>query len=107
MIIWGSTGKEKRVEDVDFYCPKCREQVEGVHLRMCRYFTLYFIPLFSLETLGEYVRCDECEGEFNLSVLDLTEDDVTAALTPWKCDECGNRNPAEYDQCLSCKEPRT
>lgn len=106
MIIWGSTGKEKRVDSSQFYCPNCRDYADGNHIKVSRYFTLYFIPLFPLETLGEFVRCDECEREYDMSVLDLTRESVEAALKPWKCDNCGNSNPSEYQQCLSCKADR-
>lgn len=106
MIIWGSTGKEKRVDTSRFYCPNCRDYADGNHIRVSRYFTLYFIPLFPMETLGEYVRCDDCDGEYNMSILDLTKEEFEASLKPWKCGQCGNSNPAEYEQCLSCKVDR-
>jgi hypothetical protein len=107
MIIWGSTGKEKVIGTSDFFCPRCRTDVSGAHVRVSRYFTLYFIPLFPTSTLGEYLRCDECEGEFNMSVRELTRTHVEAATKPWKCAHCGNSNPSEYQACLSCREPRT
>jgi len=107
MIIWGSCGREKTIGTTDFYCPRCRDEVTGDHVRVSRYFTLYFIPLFATSTVGEYVRCDECAGEFNLSVLDLTREDVEAARKPWKCAYCGNSNPSDHRECLGCHEPRT
>ena len=106
MIIWGSTGKEKTIDRPDFYCPECRSEVSGKHIGVFRYFTLYFIPLFSLEKHGEYVQCDQCAGNFNVSILDLTADQIEAALEPWKCESCGNTNPPGKKQCLGCQEPR-
>jgi hypothetical protein len=106
MIIWGTTGKEKRIGTENFYCPNCREETEGSHMRMSRYFTLYFIPLFPMDTLGDYIRCDECDGEFNMTVLDLTQEDFEAARKPWRCTDCGNTNPGDYDECISCGEDR-
>jgi hypothetical protein len=107
MIIWGSTGKQKTIGEEPFFCPRCRTEATGEHVRVSRYFTLYFIPLFPTSTLGEYIRCDECAGEFDMSVLDLTREDVETALAPWKCAHCGNNNPANYQECLGCQEPRT
>ena len=106
MIIWGSTSKEKTVATTPFYCPRCRSESSGEHVRVSRYFTLYFIPLFPTSTLGEYVRCEDCEGEFAMSVLDLTREQVEAALAPWKCAHCGNSNPSNADECLGCKKTR-
>ena len=106
MIIWGSCSKEKTIERHEFFCPKCRDDSIGEHVRVSRYFTLYFIPLFPTSTLGEYIRCDHCDGEFNTTVLDLTREDVEDAQAPWQCDRCGNQNPAEYQKCLSCKTPK-
>jgi hypothetical protein len=106
MIIWGSTGKEKTIGEESFFCPRCRTEVTGEHVRVSRYFTLYFIPLFPTSTLGEYIRCDGCAGEFDMSVLDLSREQVETALAPWKCAHCGNSNPANYRECLGCKEPR-
>ncbi len=107
MIIWGSRAKESVVGPTEFFCPRCRTEVPGEHVRVSSYFTLYFIPLFPTSTLGEYVRCDECQGEFNMSVLDLSREQVEAGSTPWKCAHCGNGNPSDYKECLSCREPRT
>lgn len=106
MIIWGSCGKEKTLARTDFFCPKCRGDTVGAHVRVSRYFTLYFIPLFPTSTLGEYIRCEDCQGEYNLSVLDLDREQFEAAQAPWKCDHCGNSNPPEYVKCLSCQSPR-
>ncbi|MBS0267316.1 MAG: zinc ribbon domain-containing protein [Planctomycetes bacterium] len=106
MIIWGSCGKEKVVGQEDFFCPRCRSEAVGDHVRVSRYFTLYFIPLFPISTVGEYIRCDECEGTFEMDVLDLTQEDIEKALAPWRCQQCGNNNPSDYSSCLACKQPR-
>ena len=39
-------------------------------MRVARYFTLFFIPLFRLKTLGEYIECQACRTAFDLKVLD-------------------------------------
>ncbi len=107
MIIWGSTGKEKTVDSSEFFCPKCREETGCSIVRVSRYFTLYFIPLFPLETLGEYVRCDDCQSEYSPDVLDLTREEFEKATAPWTCTGCGNKNASGCDSCLSCKRPRS
>lgn len=69
MIIWGSTGREIVLSSGRFYCPECDAESGYQHKRVARYFTLYFIPLFQIENLGEYVECTTCRQSFKESVL--------------------------------------
>ncbi|MES2598487.1 MAG: zinc-ribbon domain-containing protein [Verrucomicrobiota bacterium] len=107
MIIWGSKAKQKEIASGEFYCPQCRQHSAYAHLRVSRYFTLYFIPLFPMETLGEGVCCRSCAGEFNMSVLSFTPEQIEAAMHPWLCGKCGNRNPQPEIACLGCRTPRS
>ena len=70
MIIWGSTGKETRVASGQFHCPQCNGHESYEHIRVQRYFTLYFIPVAPMETLGEFVRCVGCKQAYKPEVLD-------------------------------------
>ena len=70
MIIWGSMGREIKVAHGLFHCPQCNSDQHYEHMRVSRYFTLYFIPLFPTETLGEFVRCLACQQTFKPEVLD-------------------------------------
>ncbi len=107
MIIWGSTGKEKKIDTCEFFCPNCQEEAECSTIRVSRYFTLYFIPLFPMETLGEYIRCNDCRSEYSTAVLDLTREEYESAAAPWACGNCGNKNTSDCKKCLSCQRPRT
>lgn len=107
MIIWGSKAKEKEIATGAFYCPQCRQQSSYGHVRVSRYFTLYFIPLFPTETLGEAVLCKSCGSDFNLSVLSYTPEQIEAALQPWLCTKCNNRNPPSEIACLGCRTPKS
>jgi hypothetical protein len=69
VIIWGSCGKEKEVGRGLFCCPNCRTQQHQRTVRVARYFTLYFLPLFETSVLGEYVQCLRCGGQFDLAAL--------------------------------------
>ena len=103
IIIYGWTTKEKTLESTEFFCPHCREHRDGEHRAVKRYFTLYFIPLIPLGTVGEFVRCDTCEGQYDTAVLDLTAADVQRLTQPWQCGECGNTNPIDQERCLKCR----
>jgi hypothetical protein len=69
MIIWGSTGREIEIAAGQFHCPQCQAERSYKHLRLARYFTLYFIPLFETQNLGEYVKCQGCQQTFKKEVL--------------------------------------
>ena len=102
MIIWGSKARDKQIATGTFHCPSCRAASAYSHQRVSRYFTLYFIPLFPTDTLGEYVRCMRCAGEFKPLVLTMTQEQVEALTRPWPCANCGNRNPPAETHCVAC-----
>ncbi len=106
MIIWGSTGKRRQVGSGTFFCPACRQDAAYALMRVSRYFTLYFIPLFETRNLGEYVRCGSCQAELNPQVTTLSRQQIEAALAPWPCPKCGNLNAQNQQQCLACSAPR-
>jgi len=72
MIIWGSKGKEIKVEEGVFFCPRCQRQSPYIHKRFARYFTLYFIPLFETKKLGEYIECQVCFTPYKPEVLEYS-----------------------------------
>ncbi len=102
MIIWGSKAKQHTVGTGVFFCPNCRLDATYDHIRVSRYFTLYFIPLFPTSTLGEGVECKSCGSQFNMSVLQLNRDEILQALQPWVCGNCQNHNPPSEKSCLAC-----
>ena len=106
IIIWGSTGREKKVSEGSFFCPGCKSNVAYEQRKASRWFTLYFIPLFPLETVGEWVTCKSCSGEFNTSLLQMSREEIEQALAPWSCGACSNTNPSGEAACLGCGAAR-
>ncbi len=106
MIIWGSKAKEAQVGTGVFFCPNCLAQSSHSRMRVSRYFTLYFIPLFPTATLGEYVKCGTCGGQFPDVILTCTREEILKAVEPWSCAQCGNRNPRSQPRCLACGATR-
>ncbi|HEY1602435.1 MAG TPA: zinc ribbon domain-containing protein, partial [Pirellulales bacterium] len=78
MIVFGTRGVTSSAASGNFYCPSCRGQSSYTHKRVRRFFTLYFIPVIPLGTIGEYVECGGCKGTFKPEVLHL---DPAAAQT--------------------------
>lgn len=76
MIIWGTRGRETEIGTGTFYCPKCDNQRPFTRKKVGSYFTLFFVPLFEIKKLGEYLQCAECNTTFKPEVLSIK------ALTP-------------------------
>jgi zinc-ribbon family len=70
MLIWGSKGREKELSQGQFFCPKCKDERPYKHKRVSKYFTLYFIPLFEIQKLGEVVECQVCKSGFDPKILE-------------------------------------
>lgn len=71
MIIWGSKSRETTEHEGEFHCPHCAGETRTYKLiKVSKYFTLYFIPLFPMETLGKYIKCKTCNSDYNESVLE-------------------------------------
>src|SRR5512147_493837 len=72
-ILFGTKTRFKTLSTGQFYCPQCRTRRE-YELRLARdYFTLYFIPLFPINTRGEMVTCLTCGTNFQKEVLAVPE----------------------------------
>jgi hypothetical protein len=71
VITFGTRVRHKVIGEGKFFCPKCQSQRDYQHKRASRYFTLYFIPVFPMGQLGEFVECQTCGVAFETSVLNL------------------------------------
>jgi hypothetical protein len=69
MIIWGSRGITSTSGQGRFYCPSCDGERNYQAKRLRRFFTLYFIPIFPMGTISEWVECVACHGAFKPEVL--------------------------------------
>ncbi|MBS2032183.1 MAG: zinc-ribbon domain-containing protein [Deltaproteobacteria bacterium] len=71
MIIFGTRTRVGVVERGQFGCPRCGpgQSYERKHAK--RWFTLYFIPVFPVGDLGQFIECGLCHGTFKTEVLSL------------------------------------
>ena len=69
LIIWGTRGIESTLSTGRFFCPTCATEKSYSKKRVRRFFTLYFIPLIPLDTVGTYIECRVCTGTYQLDVL--------------------------------------
>jgi hypothetical protein len=106
VIIWGSTTKNNVVAQGEFYCPRCRAFTDYSRHAVRQYFTLYFIPLFPMGTLAEYIECQQCRGNFEPAICDLSAGQIEGLLKPWSCPGCQNMNPAAEAHCMRCQTVR-
>lgn len=69
MIIFGNRIRHEDAGKGQFNCPRCHATREYTLKRARQYFALYFIPLIPLGKGTEYVQCNTCGTQFELSVL--------------------------------------
>jgi len=69
-IIFGTRAVKSTIKSGMFHCPQCARETQYRHRKARNFFTLYFIPLIPLNSLGEYVECASCKGTFVPRVLD-------------------------------------
>ena len=73
IIIYGTRGLTKHLEDGDFYCPQCDAGGDYHLMQTRRWLTLFFIPIFPVSGATHYVECQHCRGTFTEDVFDLKE----------------------------------
>lgn len=69
MIIYGYKHREIQLGTGHFHCSRCEVQRPYRHKKIVRYFTLFFIPLFPLGTISEYVECQVCGRTYSSDIL--------------------------------------
>jgi hypothetical protein len=69
MIIFGTRSMEKVRSTGVFDCPRCGPSRPYHHKSVNRWFTLYFIPVIPLGSIGTYVQCAQCGGTFGEEAL--------------------------------------
>lgn len=69
MIFFGTRGVTGTKATGQFHCPQCGQVRAYQHQQARQFFTLYFIPIFPVKTLGEWVECKVCNGQFKPEVL--------------------------------------
>ena len=82
MLVYGYKGKQIEVGRGQFFCSRCKKIRQYRKLRISRYFTLFFIPLFPYKTLAEYVECQGCFSGFKLEMLDSQNIDTSESEKP-------------------------
>ncbi len=70
MIVFGTRIRAKVIGEGRFFCPHCQAQRSYWRKRATRYFALYFVPVFPLGQLGEFVECQTCHRAFEPAVLE-------------------------------------
>ncbi len=70
-IIFGTRVRQSPIGEGQFVCPSCHSQRTYTKTKATRWFTLYFLPVIPLGTVGEYVQCQTCGVTFKPAVLDM------------------------------------
>ncbi len=78
-FILGARDRTIEVAAGYFFCPACGRLRRYTRRRLARYFTLYFLPIFQLEALGEMIQCQACQGTYRVEDLERAARLVTDA----------------------------
>ncbi|HEV3143230.1 MAG TPA: zinc ribbon domain-containing protein [Gemmataceae bacterium] len=73
IIIYGTRGRTKHLEDGEFYCPQCDARGDYQLMLVRRWVTIFFVPIFPISGGQVYVECRHCGGTFTEDVFDLKE----------------------------------
>jgi tellurite resistance protein len=68
-LVWGFKGRAAETAVGRFYCPDCGDHRDYRKMKVKRWFTLYWIPLFPTKDLGDHVECKTCKATYNEAVL--------------------------------------
>ena len=98
MLIWGSKGREIKLAEGQFNCPQCGSPQAYQHIRAARYFTLYFIPVFQLENLGELIKCGGCGSAYTPDVLQYQPPTPFEQWVEYLKDDLASGTPIEIAQ---------
>ena len=71
ILIWGTRGRTATLSNGEFFCPDCNGRHSYALQEVKRWFTFFFIPIFPMGSLGEYVECGRCRATYNRRVLEL------------------------------------
>ena len=71
IIIFGNKVRYKTVGIGQFYCPQCKMQRDYELHQARNWFAMYFIPVFPLNQIGEFVTCQTCRTDFQQDVLSM------------------------------------
>ncbi len=82
LLIFGLSVFFRTVGEGEFHCPSCGGDRRYRQRVARRWFTLFFIPVIPLNTVGEVVECGTCRTRFNLGALRLPTATQMAAALP-------------------------
>ena len=72
-VIWGNKWRHKTKGNglrVEKFCPECDRRGEFFEVVPTEYFTLFFIPIFRLDTKKPLLECPNCHTRFYIQPQD-------------------------------------
>ncbi len=69
-ILMGETEKVAPVEQGNFDCPTCQSQQSYAHHQSTAYFTVFGISVAKLNSLANYVICQQCHCCYDPQIID-------------------------------------
>ena len=83
MIILGFRTRWRVLSQGTFFCPSCGGDRHYAQKQARRWFTLFFVPLIPLNSVGEAYECHSCHRTFNERVLHTPTTSDLASRLQW------------------------
>ncbi len=103
-VIFGTSTRAKKVATGFFYCPSCRARLRCTARSVESCFTLFFIPMGSLKTLGSVYECEHCHTQFDIDCGIPFDFGSHEQPKVWRCEHCGQDTPNHSFTCVHCGE---
>ena len=65
---WSTRISNESGPPVRTFCPSCRAQSQLVGKRHGKWFTLYFIPIFPMDSGTRFTQCTQCHAQFRANI---------------------------------------
>jgi hypothetical protein len=85
MLHWRSEKQEESIFRDHFFCPKCDNVSPYKVKRASVGFTFYYIPLFEIGDLDEFVVCQVCKRGFDPKILQPYNQNLFRLVWAAKC----------------------
>jgi hypothetical protein len=102
MLVIGVCTRNRDHTSAYFFCPVCRSRKHCTQGSRSSYFSLFFLPLIPLATLGEYYRCEGCQKLFDPDAKFPFDFGDHANPRLWECTRCHSMNPSHAFRCQVC-----
>jgi hypothetical protein len=69
VVLLGTSERDRLLKSGSFRCPNCRRDRYCTYRRVESWFNLFFVPIFRLDVVTDYIKCRDCRHAFALPAM--------------------------------------